>query len=104
MADDDAAERRRQHHGRLQIGDALGDRAAERFGVRRMLQDERALQVAGAVQAGGQAEVSVEQRAGFPEEIEQGRSSRDREVLRMQRFAVVYNSRSLNRIPPPVVY
>ena len=50
---------------------ALGERAAERFGVRRVLQHERALQIAGAVQAGGQAEMSVEQGAGFPEQIEQ---------------------------------
>ena len=51
--------------------DALGERAAERFGVLRVLQHERALQIAGAVQAGGQAEVAVEQRAGAPEQIEQ---------------------------------
>ena len=51
--------------------DALGDRPAERFGVRGMLQHERALQVAGAVQAGRQAEVPVEQGAGAAEEVEQ---------------------------------
>ena len=46
-------------------------RAAERFGVRGMLQDERALQIAGAVQAGGQTEMPFEQRARLPEQIEQ---------------------------------
>ena len=64
VADDDAAERRRQDDGRRRSADALGDRAAERLGLRRMLQHERALQVAGAVQAGGQAEMPFEQRAG----------------------------------------
>ena len=56
--------------GRQRAG-AFGDGAAERLGVLRMLQHERALQVAGAVEAGGQTEVAFEQRARAPEQIEE---------------------------------
>ena len=71
LADDDAAERRRQHDGRPQA--ARRDRAMARPSASAccgMLQHERALQVAGAVQPGGQAEVALEQRAGPAEQIE----------------------------------
>ena len=54
-----------------QRGGSPGDRAPERLGVIRVLQHERALQVAGAVQAGGQPEVPFEERPGSAEEIEQ---------------------------------
>src|ERR1700738_4752189 len=46
-----------------QLARAIRDRAAEHLGVLRMLQHERALQIAGAVQPGGQPEVPVEQCA-----------------------------------------
>ena len=52
-----------------QIAHAIGDRAAERLGLLRMLQHERALQVAGAVQPRRQAEVAFEQRARPAEQI-----------------------------------
>ena len=48
--------------GRPQVAHAVGQRAAERLGVTGMLQHERALQVARAVQAGRQPEMSFEQR------------------------------------------
>ena len=63
LSDDDAAERRREHHGGAQVAHAIRDRAAERLGLLRMLQHERALQIAGAVQPRGQTEVAFEQRA-----------------------------------------
>src|SRR6185295_17879323 len=50
VADDDAAERRREDHRRPQITGALRDRAAQRLGMLRMLQHQRALQIARAVQ------------------------------------------------------
>ena len=62
VSDHDAAKRRRQHDGRAQRARAVGDGPAERFGRLRMLQHERALQVARAVQPGGEAEVALEQR------------------------------------------
>src|SRR6185295_4508187 len=71
VADDDAAERRREDHRRPQITGALRDRAAQRLGMLRMLQHQRALQIARAVQARGQPEVSVEQRARAAIEIEE---------------------------------
>ena len=40
--------------------------------MRRMLQHERALQVAGAVQPGRQPEVALEQRAGFAKQRQDG--------------------------------
>ena len=49
---------------------AIGDRAAEPLRVLRMLQHQRALQIAGAVQPRRQPEVAFEQRARLPEEIE----------------------------------
>ena len=63
--------------------------AAERLGVRRMLQHERALQVAGAVQAGGQTEMAVEQRAGASEQVEKLVAGHARRGV-----AVVYRSGS----------
>ena len=72
LADDDAAERRREHDLSAQIADPLGDGRAAGLGLARVLQHERALQVAWAVQAGGQPEVPFEQGADAPEEIEHG--------------------------------
>ena len=71
LSDDDAAERGRQHDGRAEVARPLGEGAAERLRVGRMLQHERALQVAGAVKPGRQAEVAFEQRARAAEQIEQ---------------------------------
>ena len=47
------------------------ERAAERLGVSGMLQHERALQVARAVQSRRQPEMSFEQRGGAAEQVEQ---------------------------------
>ena len=47
-----------------------GERRAKPFRQVRILQDQRALQVAIAVQPGRQPEVPVEQGAGVPEQIE----------------------------------
>src|SRR6266566_3696418 len=52
--------------------DSIGDGGAARFGLRRMLQHQRALQVAGTVQSRRQPEVSFEQRARPPKPIEHG--------------------------------
>src|SRR5204863_5837099 len=46
------------------------ERTTERLGMRRMLQHERALQVAAAVQPGGQLEVPLEQGAGTAKDVE----------------------------------
>ena len=70
LADDDAAERRRQDDGRLQVRVRVRQRVAERVGELGILQHERALQVAVAVQPGRQPEVPFEQRAGLAEQIE----------------------------------
>ena len=70
LADDDAAERRREDHRRLQVARAIGQRQAERFGELRELEHQRALQIAVAVQARRQPEMPLEQRAGLPEQIE----------------------------------
>jgi hypothetical protein len=96
VADDYAAESRRKDHGRIQVGDACADRTAERFGVLRVLQHQRTLEIPGAVQAGRQAEVAVEQGAGFPEEIEEVVGTRHHAIWKScecKWFAVVYNSR-----------
>ena len=69
MSDHDAAKRRRQHDARAQRTRAIGDGLAERFGHVRMLQHERALQVAGTVQTRGQTEVAFEQRARTPVQV-----------------------------------
>jgi hypothetical protein len=63
MADDDATKSRREDDGRAPF-ENLGDKlAAERLGMDRMLQDERALEIARAVQPGRQAKVPLEQGA-----------------------------------------
>ena len=60
LADDDAAERRRQDGRRLQVPGAVGQRRAELLGEIGILQHQRALQVALAVQPGRQPEVPLE--------------------------------------------
>ena len=52
----------------------VGDAGAQRLGPRGVLQDERALQITGAVQPGRQAEMALEQRARFPEQAAERRS------------------------------
>ena len=52
VADHDAAERRRHDDVRAQRTDALGQRAAEGFGLVWVLQHQRGLHIAGAVQTG----------------------------------------------------
>ena len=61
---------RRQHDVRPERTHAIGDGSAAGFRFRRMLQHQRALQVAGTVQSGGQPEVSFEQRADAAKPIE----------------------------------
>ncbi len=70
MSDDEAAERRREHGGDAGRRQQPGQRAAERLGMRRMLQHERALEIAATVQAGRQPEVPLEQRARFAEQLQ----------------------------------
>ena len=48
------------------------NRLPARLGIGRMLEHQRTLQVAGAVQPRRQAEVSLEQRAGAAEPLEDG--------------------------------
>ena len=67
LADDDAAQGRRQHHVAPQARVAAAMRGAEGLGAGGVLQHERALQVAGTVEARGQPEVPVEQGAGLAE-------------------------------------
>src|SRR5262245_52794807 len=63
LTDDDTAERRGKHHIRRQCPNAIGDLCATCLGFGGVLQDERTLQVAGAVETCGQPEVAFEQRA-----------------------------------------
>jgi hypothetical protein len=72
LADDDAAERRRQHDGRLQVTRQVADRVAESRGEIRILQHERALEVSLAVQTGCSLKCPSRQRAGRAEQIENG--------------------------------
>jgi hypothetical protein len=52
------------------LEDEAGEAAAEVFGVLRVLEDEGALEVFGAVQTAGEAEVAAEVGAGGVEEVE----------------------------------
>ena len=70
LADHDAAERRRQDDRRLHVARALGQRVSKRLGELRVLEHQRALQVAIAVQARRQPEMPLEERTGLPEQIE----------------------------------
>ena len=65
LADHDPAERGRQHRLRAERSDDRAKRGAERLGLAWMLQHERALQIAGAVQSGRQTEVPFEKSAGL---------------------------------------
>jgi hypothetical protein len=70
VSDDQAAESRRENRIGVSGAQQLAERTTECFGVRRVLQHERALQVAAAVQPRRQAEVPLEQRARFAKEFE----------------------------------
>src|SRR6185503_14069952 len=72
LPDDDAAERRRQDHVRRKRTHMFGNRRSTRLGFGRMLQDERTLQVPGAVKSGRQPEVSLQQRAHTSKPIQHG--------------------------------
>jgi hypothetical protein len=71
MPDHHTAERRRQHDGGTEIARAPRDGAPENLSVGGMLQDEGRLEIAGAMEARGQPEVALEQRAGAAEQVEQ---------------------------------
>ena len=71
MPDDDAPQRGRQDEGGFRVAQAFGKGLSERSRVLGMLQDERALEVPGAVKARRQPEMPFEKRAGSAEEIEQ---------------------------------
>ena len=103
MADHDAAERRRQDDGRAQRLGRDGNLAAECFGVDGMLQHERALQVAAAVQAGRQPEVPIEQGAGAAVEVEQLVACHWGNLEMRAIFDSIQGSTTLNRRAPPDV-
>src|SRR5205085_3699362 len=63
ITDDDAADGRRSNRLHAICTEAFSQRAPERFRLRRMLQDERALQVTLAMQPARQHEMPFEQRA-----------------------------------------
>ena len=73
LADDDAAERGREHRPGTQRRGARSASARRGLGLARMLQHERALEIAGAVKAGRQAEMPFEQGARVTELINNGR-------------------------------
>ena len=71
VSDDHAAEGRGQDHARRQRTHPRRHRRAERRGPRRVLEHQRALQVARAVQAGRELEMPLQQGAGVPEALQQ---------------------------------
>jgi len=71
VPDDQPAEGRREDRGRPQVADPVGQRAPESLGMGRMLQDEGALEVARAVEAGREPEMPLEQRGATAEQVEQ---------------------------------
>ena len=68
VADDDTAQGGRKNRRRAGVVKRRGKGPAQRLGVTRMLQDQRALQVSGAMQAGRQSKMSFEQRARLAEQ------------------------------------
>jgi hypothetical protein len=66
LAYDDPAECRRQHRLRVQLSHAFSECPAERLRMLRMLEHERALQIAAAVQTRREPEMPFEQRAAKP--------------------------------------
>ena len=67
MSDDDAADGRRDDRADLAIAKVRGELTTYPGGALRVLQDERALQVARAVHPRRQLEVAFQQRAGLLE-------------------------------------
>jgi hypothetical protein len=72
LADDNAPERWGQDDLRTKGPHAVGDLPAAGLGLSRMLKHKGALEIAWAVQPGGQPEVSFEQRTHLAEAIEHG--------------------------------
>src|SRR3990170_1883171 len=70
VAQDYAAQRRRRHYVDLHVSEAVGQGVGEAGGVRRVLEEQRALDVKRAVQAGGELEVAVADGArGFEQQL-----------------------------------
>jgi outer membrane protein TolC len=95
VADDHATKGGREHNSGAELPRSEGDRPAKQFRVLRVLQDESALKVTGAVQAGTQSEVPFEERAGPPEQVEE---------LVACRHGPASIQFELNRTAPPDVY
>ena len=107
VADDDAAERRREHDRRAVALERGAERFTERRRVARVLEHERALQVPGAVQTRRQTEVAFEQGAGLAEQMQELVVGHRRRVPKLARTApdcgtdrrvgegLVYNRRGL---------
>ena len=70
MGDQDPADRRGQHGLDAVVAKRRRQRRAEGSGVRRILKDERRLQIDVGVQARGEPEVAAQERAGGLVEIE----------------------------------
>ena len=86
MADDHAAEGGGDDELGAEGAAEIGDRAADARGAARILQQPRALEVAVAVQAGGEQEVPLEQGLGALEQPQDP-------VVRRRRVALI--------VPPP---
>ena len=69
VADDDAAEGRGEDSRRLQLADACRNFHPAGLGFAGMLENERALQIAGAVQPGREPEMPFEQRSDPAEKV-----------------------------------
>ena len=70
LADDEAAHRGRDDGGRAEGAEFFGERAAEFFDDRHLLEREGALEKLAAVQPAAKDEVAFEERAGVAEKIE----------------------------------
>jgi hypothetical protein len=84
-----ATDGRRQNHG-WEAADAVGNTGAAGLSLARMLQDQGALQVAGAVQPGCQPEMPFQKCSDAPEQIENIFSSGGRHVASIP-FAIRAN-------------
>ena len=85
MADDQATERGRNDAGNGVILETLGERAAELFGVLRMLQNERALDVCGAVASAGKFKMSRADGAYLFEQLQKLRLVASHSIRRVRR-------------------
>ena len=70
MGHEDAADRGGEHRRRAGASEGGRQGRAERGGVLRVLEDERGLEVDIRVEAGGQAEVTAQERAGLLVELQ----------------------------------